>query len=59
MEGSPEILTPADIQKVLDIGINQTYNLIKENRFHHVRVGRKMLVPKNSFIDWLEGVIHR
>nr|WP_253806191.1 helix-turn-helix domain-containing protein [Paenibacillus sp. Cedars] len=33
--------------------------MIKENRFHHVRVGRKMLVPKNSFIDWLEGVIHR
>ncbi|WP_422657348.1 helix-turn-helix domain-containing protein [Paenibacillus sp. EC2-1] len=51
----PEVLTPKDVQRILKVGLNQAYNLVKSNQFHHITIGRKILIPKQSFINWLEG----
>lgn len=55
----PDVLTPNDIQRILKIGRNQSYNLVNSGQLHYVRVGSKYLIPKQSFIDWLEGREHR
>ncbi|OMF59155.1 hypothetical protein BK138_08415 [Paenibacillus rhizosphaerae] len=54
-EHIPDVLRPIDIKEILNIGQTQAYDLIHSNQFHYIRIGRKYLIPKQSFIDWLEG----
>ncbi|MED5015932.1 helix-turn-helix domain-containing protein [Paenibacillus chibensis] len=51
----PDVLSPMDIRKILKIGQSQAYNLVHSKEFHHIKIGNKYLIPKQSFIDWLEG----
>ncbi|WP_236575984.1 helix-turn-helix domain-containing protein [Paenibacillus sp. USDA918EY] len=51
----PDVLTPTDIQQILRIGRNQTYDLIKSGQINYVKAGRKLLIPKSSFVNWLDG----
>jgi hypothetical protein len=51
----PEVLEVKDIQIFLGIGRSQAYKLVKSNSFHVVTVGKRILVPKTSFISWFEG----
>lgn len=51
----PEVLEVKDIQEFLGIGRSQAYKLVKSNLFHAVTVGKRILVPKNSFLKWFEG----
>ncbi|WP_342439965.1 helix-turn-helix domain-containing protein [Paenibacillus sp. FSL L8-0436] len=51
----PPVLSPADIQKFLGIGQKQSYELLNSDAFHVSRVGRRMLVSRAVFIEWLEG----
>lgn len=51
----PPVLSPADIQKFLGIGKKQSYELLNSNQFHVTRVGRRILVSRPVFIEWLEG----
>lgn len=45
-----------DIMKILDIGRNNAYNLVKENLFPVVRIGSSIRIPKEPFMLWLNGV---
>ncbi|MCM3572512.1 helix-turn-helix domain-containing protein [Mesobacillus subterraneus] len=51
----PEVLEVKDIQLFLGIGRSQAYNLAKSKSFHAVYVGKRILISKNSFLDWFEG----
>jgi hypothetical protein len=53
----PPVLNPEDIQRLLGIGINQTYELLNQipPPFHFVRVGRLFKVSKDTFRSWLQG----
>jgi len=51
----PSVLTSMDIQKFLGIGMSQTYDLLNSNQFHSVRAGKRFLVARPVFIEWLEG----
>jgi predicted DNA-binding transcriptional regulator AlpA len=51
----PEVLEVKDIQSFLGIGRSQAYKLVKSNLFHAVTVGKRILVPKKSFLNWFEG----
>ncbi|MFD1335787.1 helix-turn-helix domain-containing protein [Oceanobacillus iheyensis] len=53
----PDVLEPKDIQKILGIGQRQTYELLNQEEppFHFVRIGRRIKIPKQNFIDWLKG----
>lgn len=52
----PEVLEVKDIQEFLGIGRSQAYKLVKSNLFHAVNVGKRILVPRKSFLEWFEGV---
>lgn len=55
LENYPEVLDVSHIQEILDIGRRQAYELANSNQFHVVRVGRRIKVLKNVFLNWLEG----
>lgn len=54
-EHIPDVLHVKDLQNILNIGRNQAYDLVNSKVFHHVRIGRLMLIPKRGFVAWLEG----
>ncbi|GIO04779.1 hypothetical protein J31TS6_08070 [Brevibacillus reuszeri] len=54
-ESLPEVLEVKDIQRFLGIGQVQAYDLANSGQFHVVRVGRRIKIPKKSFMDWFYG----
>lgn len=50
----PDIVTPEDIQKMLRLGRNSVYNLLKQGKIKSLRVGKKYLIPKTSVINFLQ-----
>jgi predicted DNA-binding transcriptional regulator AlpA len=44
-----------EIQKMLGIGLRQTYNLVNGAYFPIKKIGRTILIPKSHFDDWLNG----
>ncbi|KGE18443.1 helix-turn-helix domain-containing protein [Paenibacillus wynnii] len=51
----PPVLKVEDIQKFLQIGKNQAYDLCNSGQFHVVRVGRSIKIPREPFISWFKG----
>lgn len=49
------VYTVAEIQKLLDIGKNQAYNLVKSGVFPVKKVGKKLIISKVGFQNWLNG----
>ncbi len=45
--------TVEEIQNILGIGITTAYKLVKEKKFHSVRVGHRVVISKKSFDEWL------
>lgn len=52
----PDIVTVDDLQKMLRIGRNTAYGLIKDGAIKTVRVSpRKVIIPKKSVIDFVNA----
>ena len=54
LESYNDVLTVQELTKILPIGRNSVYNLLKENRIKHIRVGNKIIIPKQCVIDFLQ-----
>ena len=50
----PLFLSAEIVAKVLGISISSTYELKHEASFPTLRVGSRMVVPKEKFIEWVE-----
>lgn len=50
------VYTVAEIQKILDIGRVQAYNLVKARPFVVHEIGKKLVIPIASFNAWLYGI---
>lgn len=46
--------TVTEIQDILGVSQPTIYNLIKQNLFHCVKIGRAIRVSKKSFDEWLD-----
>ncbi len=51
---SPAI-TVAEAARMIRISKPTMYELIRSNQIHSIRVGRKILVSRQSLLDWVEG----
>ncbi len=51
----PSVLSVADIQAILGIGRRQAYELVNSGSFHVARAGRRIMVSKTVFLQWLKG----
>lgn len=53
--GEPYTMTVPQLSQKLQIGIVNTYKLVKTTGFPSVRFGRKILVPVREFEAWLKN----
>lgn len=49
----PLVLTVSDVSKILGIGMNTAYDLIRSGAIKSVRVGRQIRVPKSALLEFL------
>lgn len=49
----PLFLNADTVAKVLGVSPSSAYELMHENRFPTLRVGSRMVVPKEQFIQWV------
>ena len=50
----PLFLNAETVAKVLGVSISSAYELMHEPGFPVLRVGNRMVVPKEQFIQWVE-----
>jgi len=57
-EGKVENAVCYDMQtlyQLLPVGWNKLYELVNSKGFPKITVGRRILIPKNAFHEWLES----
>lgn len=50
----PLILTVENVSNILGISRVGAYELVKTESFPSIRIGRRITVPRDSFVQWLE-----
>ena len=50
----PLILAVDELAKILGIGRNTAYDLIRCGRIRSVRIGHKIKIPKDSLLEFLQ-----
>ncbi len=55
LEELPMALTVEDVMRVLCIGRNTAYELIRSGRIRSVRAGRKIRIPKEAIEEFLSS----
>lgn len=53
-EELPAILTVKDLTKVLKVGVNTTYRLLRSGEIRSIRVGHQYRIPRASILSYLE-----
>ncbi len=48
------VYTVRETANVLNVGMNKAYELIQQKQIPYVRVGRRILIPKNALENWLK-----
>jgi excisionase family DNA binding protein len=46
----------SDLQEMLNIGRNSAYNLIRENKIKHFKVGKSIKIPKIYIIEFMQSI---
>lgn len=49
----PLFLNAEVVGKVLGVSISSAYELIHEKGFPSVRIGNRLIIPKEKFIEWV------
>lgn len=50
----PAVLTVRELSKMLRIGINGAYQLVRDGTISSVRVGRQYRIPRKAVLQYLE-----
>lgn len=50
-----DVMNIAELTELLGVGRNNAYGLIKHGDIRHIRVGRRVIIPKSAVIDFLES----
>jgi len=49
----PDVVTVDQLCKMIDIGRNSAYSLIKNGQIRHIRIGKKIKIQKKYIIEFL------
>lgn len=52
-KNEPDVLTVPDVIRLLRIGKNSVYKLLKDGRIGSIKQGRKIIVPKVCLVEFL------
>lgn len=55
LENYNDVLTVQDLYEILPIGKNAVYKLLNDNKIKHIRVERKIIVPKQYLLEFLQA----
>ena len=47
-------LSVTEVQEALGIGRNSVYDLVNRADFPKIRMGRKIIIPRDAFLRWLD-----
>ena len=50
----PLMLSVPEVAKVLGISRTGAYELVRSAGFPHIRIGNRIVVPRDKFIQWIE-----
>lgn len=53
-----EMITVKELSKILGLGINQTYSLVKREDFPKIKINRHYIIPRNKLIQWIDSNIN-
>ena len=48
-----EVMSVKEVAEFLNINANSAYALVKREDFPSIRIGKRIIVPKESFYEWL------
>ena len=51
----PDVVGIREVQKMLKIGRNKVYELLRKNEIKSIRIGNKYIIPKQSVIEFVEN----
>ena len=51
----PLLMTVAELSKVLRIGRNKCYELIRSNQIRSIRLGKSIRIPRTAIYEFLES----
>jgi excisionase family DNA binding protein len=51
----PDVVSVTQLQKMLGVGRNTAYGLLKENKIQSIRIGRVHKIPKRNIIKYLQS----
>lgn len=57
MKIEPWCYSVEEAARILGVAKTSMYEVIRKNNIHHVYVGRRILLPKKNFHDWLEKAL--
>ncbi|NSR35131.1 helix-turn-helix domain-containing protein [Enterococcus faecalis] len=52
-ESYPSILKITDLTKMLNIGKNKAYNLLKDKSIENIKIGARYKIPKKAVIEYI------
>lgn len=55
----PDVCTVKDVAKILNIGINSAYELVKNGTIRSRKIGRIYRVPKSCIVEYLKSTHKR
>ena len=50
----PLTLTAPEVGEVLGISRAAAYELVRSARFPHIKIGNRIVVPRDKFIAWID-----
>ena len=53
----PDVLTVPEAAKLLRIGKNQAYELVKNGSLGAIRLGKKIIIPKPALVDFCRNEV--
>lgn len=54
-EELPEVLQVKHIKQFMKLGNDKAYDLVASGAFHCVKVGNRFYIPREIFLNWLDG----
>lgn len=55
IEEIPMIFGPRELSKILGISKNKTYEVVNRYDFPKIRVGRRIIISKKHFLEWMDA----
>ena len=49
-----KLLTVYEVSDILQVHFNTVYELVKQNKIKHIRIGKQIRIPENALNEFIE-----